>query len=75
VSVVPKFKDGVPIKDMNKAIIDFNKKEPGVQPGTEWLAVVRYLQHLKDTTGNGIPDIPLKYDHPLSNRIPGKKKK
>ncbi|MBE0652036.1 MAG: bifunctional metallophosphatase/5'-nucleotidase, partial [Bacteroidales bacterium] len=74
VNVVPKFSDGEPIHDMSKAIIDFNKKEPGVQPGTEWLGVVRYLQHLKDTNGNGIPDIPLEYDHALSNRIPGKKK-
>ncbi len=74
VSVIPKFKDGVPIHDMSKAIIDFDKNEPGLQPGTEWLGVVRYLQHLKDTNENEIPDIPLKYDHALSNRIAGKKK-
>ena len=69
VSVVPKFKNGQPIHNMNNAIIDFNPEKPGIQPGTEWLGVIRYLQHLKDTNGNGIPDIPVQYDKPLSNRI------
>lgn len=75
VRIVPKFKDGASMHDLSKAIIDFNRNKPGIQPGAEWLGVVRYLQHLKDTNGDGLPNIPLKYDHPLSNRIPGKKRK
>ena len=73
VSVVPKFKDGTPIHNINNALVDFNKNIKGVQIGTEWLGVVRYMQHLKDINGNGIPDIPLKYESALSNRIVGRK--
>ncbi len=73
VSVVPKFKNGKPIHNFNNALIDFNKNKKGVQIGTEWLGVVRYMQHLKDTNGDGIPDIPLRYKPALSNRIAGRK--
>jgi len=69
VSVVPKFENGKPIHNMNNAIIDFNKNKKGIQQGTEWLGIVRYMQHLKDVSGDGIPDIPLKYKNALSNRI------
>jgi len=75
VNVVPKFKDGRPIHNINNAIIDFDKNKKGVQIGTEWLGVTRYMQHLKDLNGNGIPDIPLKYKSALSNRIVGRKQK
>jgi 5'-nucleotidase len=73
VNVVPKDQSGNPIKDMQKAIIDFDRQKPGVQGGAEWMGVVRYLQQLKDMNGNGIPDIPEKYHHEQSNRIPKKK--
>jgi len=75
VNVVPKFEDGKPVHNIKNALIDFDKNKKGVQIGTEWLGVVRYMQHLKDTTGNGIPDIPLKYEPALSNRIVGRKQK
>ena len=75
VNVVPKFEDGKPIHNVNNALIDFNKNKKGVQIGTEWLGVVRYMQHLKDVNGDGIPDIPLKYESALSNRIVGRKQK
>ena len=73
VNVVPKFKNGQPIHDMDRALIDFDPNKKGVQIGTEWLGVVRFMQHLKDTNGDGIPDVPLKYKPALSNRIAGKK--
>ncbi len=73
VNVVPKFKDGKPIHNMSNAIIDFDKNKKGMQEGTEWLGVIRYMQHLKDVNGDGIPDIPLKYKPALSNRIAGRK--
>ena len=75
VNVVPKFENGKPIHNINNALIDFNKNKKGIQIGTEWLGVVRYMQHLKDTNGDGIPDIPLKYKPALSNRIVGRKQK
>jgi len=75
VNVVPKFADGSTVHNMNNAIIDFNKNKKGVQEKTEWLAVTRYMQQLKDVNGNGIPDIPMKYKPALSNRIVVKKQK
>ncbi|MBN2638032.1 MAG: bifunctional metallophosphatase/5'-nucleotidase [Bacteroidales bacterium] len=75
VNVVPKNKDGQPIKDINNALIDFDKNKPGIQEGSEWLGVIRYMQKLKDTNSNGIPDIPLKYKPDHSNRIVITKKK
>lgn len=69
VNVTPKNKEGLPIKDINKALIDFNKNKPGIQEGSEWLGVIRYMQKLKDTNGDNIPDIPLKYKPDHSNRI------
>lgn len=73
VSVVPKDAHGNPVTNMNTALIDFNKNKKGIQPGTEWLAVIHYLQQLKDKNNDGIPDIPLQYEKPLSHRIAGKK--
>lgn len=75
VNVEPKTADGKPVTDMNTVLMDFNKNENGVQAGTEWIGVIRYLQHLQDTNGDGIPDIPAKYSKPLSNRIPAVEKK
>ena len=72
VNVIPKFKDGKPVHDVNRALIDFNPKKKGIQEGAEWLGVLRYLQQMKDTNGDGIPDIPVKYKNPISNRIAGK---
>lgn len=75
VNVVPKFANGSPIHNINNALIDFDKNKKGIQTGSEWLGVVRYMQHLKDTNGDGIPDIPLKYEAALSNRVIGRKQK
>ncbi len=75
VSVVPKDAHGKPVTDMNTALIDFNKNKKGIQQGTEWLAVIHYLQQLKDKNDDGIPDIPFQYKKPFSHRIAGEKGK
>ncbi len=69
VNVVPKDVNGNPVRDINKVLIDFDKNKAGIQEGTEWIGVVRYLQQLKDVNGDGIPDVPLKYKNVQSNRI------
>jgi 5'-nucleotidase/UDP-sugar diphosphatase len=61
INVVPKDANGKKISDMGSAIIDINEGKEGLQEGKEWLALMEYLSSMKDTNGNGIPDIESKY--------------
>jgi 5'-nucleotidase len=61
INVVPKDASGIPIKDLKNAIIDLDDRSDGIQEGKEWLAIMEYLQSMKDTNGNGIPDIDNRY--------------
>lgn len=61
INVVPKDINGARIKDMETAVIDMDENREGVQEGKEWLALIKYLGSMKDTNGNGIPDIDRKY--------------
>ena len=42
-----------------------DEKREGIQEGKEWLALMKYLGSMKDTNGNGIPDIDKKYTVPV----------
>jgi hypothetical protein len=46
---------------MKGAVIDMDETRDGVQEGKEWLAIMEYLSSMKDTNGNGIPDVDEKY--------------
>jgi 5'-nucleotidase/UDP-sugar diphosphatase len=72
INVVPKNRQGVKVTDMKTAIIDFDSKTEGIQEGKEWLAVIEYLKQMKDTNGNGIPDIDKKYSVPVKSFFPVK---
>jgi 5'-nucleotidase / UDP-sugar diphosphatase len=72
-NVVPKDESGNKVIDLKTAIIDFNEQKDGVQEGKEWLALIEFLRSMKDTNGNGIPDIDRKYDLPVSCFIVEKK--
>jgi 5'-nucleotidase len=61
INVVPKDAGGNPIIDMSTAVIDFDENRDGIQEGKEWLALMEYLSSMKDSNGNGIPDIDSKY--------------
>ncbi len=61
VRVYTKNKQGEKISDVNKMIVDFNKREPGVQEGKEWFGLIKYLQTFKDTDGDGISNVPDSY--------------
>ncbi|MFN8241255.1 MAG: 5'-nucleotidase C-terminal domain-containing protein [Bacteroidales bacterium] len=64
VKVVPKSSTGERVTDMKTAIVDINEEMPGVQEGKEWLALIEYLGSMKDTNGNGVPDIDNRYSKP-----------
>ncbi len=61
INVVPKDASGKPVTDMKNAWIDMDEKKAGLQEGKEWLAIMEYLQAMKDQNNNGIPDIDRKY--------------
>jgi 5'-nucleotidase len=61
INVVPKDVTGNRVTDMKSAVIDMNESREGIQEGKEWLALMEFLSSMKDTNGNGIPDIDKKY--------------
>ncbi|MGE5370968.1 MAG: bifunctional metallophosphatase/5'-nucleotidase [Solirubrobacterales bacterium] len=62
ISVVPKDRNGRPIKAMTDALVDADASRPGVQELKEWLGLAAYLKGLPDTNGNGIADLPVQYE-------------
>jgi 5'-nucleotidase len=67
INVVPKDASGVKISDMKTAVIDFDDQKDGIQEGREWLAIMEILRSMKDTNGNGIPDIDHKYSKSIKS--------
>jgi 5'-nucleotidase len=65
INVVPKDLNGNQVKDMGTAVIDMDEQKEGIQEGKEWLALVEFLGSMKDTNGNGIPDIDKRYAVPV----------
>jgi 5'-nucleotidase / UDP-sugar diphosphatase len=61
INVVPKDAEGVRVKDMKTLVIDMDETREGVTEGKEWLALVEFLSSMKDTNGDGIPDVDKKY--------------
>ncbi len=72
INVVPKDATGKIITDMKGAVIDMNATMDGLQEGKEWLALMEYLSSMKDTNGNGIPDISEKYRTAVQTFFPVK---
>ena len=70
INVVPKDVAGNKVKDMKTTVIDMDEKLEGVQEGKEWLALLEFLNSMKDTNGNGIPDIDKKYAVPVKCFFP-----
>jgi 5'-nucleotidase len=65
INVVPKDAAGTKIKDLKNMVIDIDEMQYGVQEGKEWLALIEFLNSMRDTNGNIIPDIDKKYASPV----------
>jgi 5'-nucleotidase len=72
INVAPKDATGKVITDMKVAVIDMDENKDGIQEGKEWLALMEYLSSMKDTNGNGIPDISEKYRTAVQTFFPVK---
>jgi len=72
INVIPKNSEGKRVTDMSTALIDMDEAKPGLQEGKEWLALIEYLQSLKDVNGNGIPGPDRKYEVPVRAIVPVK---
>jgi 5'-nucleotidase/UDP-sugar diphosphatase len=63
-NVQPKDKNGRPLVDLESAIIHVDKKSSRPAELKEWLALAEYMQSFKDTNGNRLSEIPVKYSKP-----------
>jgi 5'-nucleotidase/UDP-sugar diphosphatase len=63
-SVQPLDREGRPVTDANRGIIDADALTPGIQELKEWIALAAYLKSFPDINGNGIPEIPARYRQP-----------
>jgi len=70
INVVPKDINGIRVSDMKTVIIDFDEEHEEVQEGKEWLALIEFLGSMKDTNGNGIPDLDNSYSDPAKCFFP-----
>ncbi|MBU3917121.1 bifunctional metallophosphatase/5'-nucleotidase [bacterium] len=60
-TIVPKDKNGNPIKDLTTVLVDADKSKPGIQEIKDWTALMEYVQSFEDKNSNGIPEIPERY--------------
>jgi 5'-nucleotidase len=60
-TIVPKDKNGAPIDDLAKAIVDGDREKAGVQELKEWLGMMLFVKGFPDIDGNGTPDVPEAY--------------
>lgn len=68
-TIVPKDKNGNPVKELKDCRIDADKNKPGIQELKEWVGLMKYIQSFKDTNGDGLSDIPDKYKAPLGRIV------
>ena len=68
-NIVPKDREGNPVADLKKARVDMDKKRPGIQELKEWIGLMEYVKSFEDADGDGIPDIPQRYNGKLGRIV------
>ncbi|MCK9230044.1 MAG: bifunctional metallophosphatase/5'-nucleotidase [Syntrophales bacterium] len=56
-----KGRDGKPLRRMSDGIVTMAGPDGKAQELKEWLALISYMKSFPDSTGDGIPDIPVRY--------------
>jgi len=62
--IVPKDSSGMPIEDLNTALVDANPNAAGIQEVKQWVSFLDYLRNFADLNGNNISDMPEGYRFP-----------
>lgn len=68
-NIVPKDREGNPVADLKKARVDMDKKRPGIQELKEWIGLMEYVKSFEDADGDGVPDIPQRYNGKLGRIV------
>jgi 5'-nucleotidase / UDP-sugar diphosphatase len=69
INVVPKDKNGKPVKDMQTTIIDFNASKSGIQEGKEWLALIDFFRNKKKQDDGSVPELSEYYKSPSRSLV------
>ena len=67
--IVPKDRNGVPIKDLTAARIDADRDQPGIQELKEWLGFMEYLRSFSGEAPAPVASVPPKYNGPLGRVV------
>jgi 5'-nucleotidase len=68
-NIIPKDRKGAPVADLAALRVDADKNQAGIQELKEWIGVIEYIKSFPDSNGDGLPDIPDKYQGKLGRIV------
>jgi 5'-nucleotidase len=68
-NIIPKDRKGAPVADLAVLRVDADKNQAGIQELKEWIGVIEYIKSFPDSNGDGLPDIPDKYQGKLGRIV------
>lgn len=68
-NIIPKDRKGAPVADLAALRVDADKNQAGIQELKEWVGVMEYIKSFPDANGDGLPDIPDKYQGKLGRIV------
>jgi 5'-nucleotidase len=59
--IVPKDRNGNPIRDLAQARVDADPNRPGIQEAKQWVGLIDYVRSFGNRGGAGLPEVPDRY--------------
>lgn len=59
--IVPKDRNGNPVKDLAQARVDADPNRPGIQEAKQWVGLINYVRSFRDRGATGYPEVPAGY--------------